>query len=67
MTGSTPRVTFTEPNRLVSICAPEVLGPDLLEEAGVEVTRVVDQHIYAVKPIDSSFDCGLSVGRLGNV
>ena len=34
---------------------------------GVEVTRIVDHHIYVPKPIDSSFDRRLSVGRVGYI
>ena len=31
---------------------PEVLGADLLEEAGIEVARVVDQDVDAAEPVD---------------
>ncbi len=34
---------------------PEVLGGDLLEEPGVEVARVVDQHVDAAEPVDGAW------------
>ena len=46
---------------------PEVLGADLLEEPGVEVAGVVDQHVDASEPVDGSLDGRLGVGGVGDV
>jgi Kef-type K+ transport system membrane component KefB len=46
---------------------PEVLGADLLEEPGVEVAGVVDQHVDAAEPFDGSRDGRLGVGGVGDV
>ena len=67
MTGSTARVTFTGPNRLVSTWARKSSGRDLLEEPGVEVAGVVDQHVDAAEPLDPGVDRGLRAGRVGDV
>jgi hypothetical protein len=67
MKGSTERVTFTGPNRLGLDLCPEIVGPDLLEESGVEVTRIVDQHIYAAEAVDRSLHRCLSVLRTSYV
>ena len=67
MTGSTARVTFSGPNRLVSIWARKSSGADLLEEAGVEVAGVVDQHVDPAEPLDGGVDGGLRAGGVGDV
>src|SRR5215203_2478964 len=46
---------------------PELLRAQLLEEAGVEVACVVDQHIDPAEPVDRSRHGRLSVGRVGDV
>ena len=46
---------------------PEVLGADLLEEPGVEVASVIDEHVDASEPIDGSLDGRLGVGGVSNV
>ena len=46
---------------------PEVLRADLLEEPGVEVARVVDQHVDASEPFDGCLDGRLGVGGVGDV
>ena len=60
MTGRVARVTLTGPNRVVSICGPELLRAELLEEPGVEVPGVVDQHVDPTEPVHGQLD-----GRLG--
>ena len=49
MTGSTARVTFIGPNRLVSTCARKSLRGDFLKETGVEVGSIVDEDVDAAK------------------
>ena len=46
---------------------PEVLGADLLEEPGVEVAGVVDQHVDAAEPSTAACDGRLGVGGVGDV
>ena len=46
---------------------PEVLGGDLLEEPGVEVAGVVDQHVDAAEPFDGGLHGRLGVGGVGDV
>src|SRR5215218_9718492 len=46
---------------------PEVLGADLLEEPGVEVAGVVDQHVDASEPFHASLHGRLGVGAVGDV
>ena len=55
------------PNRVVSICAPELLRGELIEEAGVEVASVVDQNVDASEPLERSLDGRVGVGRVGAV
>jgi hypothetical protein len=52
MTGRTARVRF---------------GADLLEEPGVEVAGVVDEHVDASEPVDGSPDGRFGVGGVGDV
>jgi hypothetical protein len=52
MTGSTARVTLSVPNRFVSSWARKSRGRELLEEAGVEVAGVVDEHVDPAEPLD---------------
>ena len=63
ITGSTARVTFIGPNKLVSIWARTCAGLMLLEVAGVEVAGVVDQHIDATEPVDRGVDGRLRRSR----
>ena len=42
----------------------EVLGADLLEEPGVEVAGVVDQHVDPAEPVDGGLHGRLGVGRV---
>jgi hypothetical protein len=60
-------VTFSGPNRGGLELRPEVLRADLLEEPGVEVAGVVDQHVDAAEPVDGSLDGRLGVGRVGDI
>ena len=46
---------------------PEVLRPDLLEEPGVEVPRIVDQNVDTSEPFDGSLDGRLGVGGIGDI
>jgi hypothetical protein len=46
---------------------PEVLGADLLEEPGVEVAGVVDQHIDPAEALHCGRDGRLGVGGVGDV
>jgi hypothetical protein len=46
---------------------PDVLGADLLEEPGVEVAGVVDQHVDAAEPFDGGARGVLGVGGVGDV
>jgi hypothetical protein len=52
---------------VVSIWARNLLGGDLLEEPGVEVAGVVDQHVDAAEPVDGSRHGRLGRGRVGHV
>ena len=44
-----------------------LLGRELLEEAGVEARRVVDQHVDAAEALDGRLDGGLCVLAAGDV
>ena len=46
---------------------PERLRAQLLEEAGVEVARVVDQHVDPAEPLDRSRHGRLSLRGIGDV
>ena len=46
---------------------PELLRAELLEEPGVEVARVVDQHIDPSEPVHGRLDGGRSARRVGDV
>ena len=46
---------------------PELLWAQFLEEAGVEVARVVDQHVDPAEPVDCRRYGRLSVGGIGDV
>jgi hypothetical protein len=46
---------------------PELLRAQLLEEPGVEVARVVDEHVDPAEPVDRSRHGRLCVGGLGDV
>jgi hypothetical protein len=46
---------------------PEVLGGDLLEEAGLEVAGIVDHHVDAAEPLDGCLDGRLGGGGVGHV
>ena len=46
---------------------PEVLGGDLLEEPGVEVAGVVDEHVDAAEPLDGGLHGRLGVLGAGDV
>jgi hypothetical protein len=46
---------------------PEVLRADLLEEPGVEVTGVVDHHVYSAESLDGCLDGVLRIGGIGDV
>ncbi len=67
ITGRAARVTLIGPNRVVSICARNSSGRDLLEEPGVEVAGVVDQHVEAAEPVDRRLDGRLGIGGVGDV
>src|SRR4029450_7674247 len=45
----------------------EVLRGDLLEEAGVEVARVVHQHVDPAESVDGGLDGSLRGGGVGDV
>ena len=45
----------------------DLIGAEFLEEAGVEVARVVDQHVDAAEPADGGLDRGLGVLGAGDV
>jgi hypothetical protein len=55
------------PNRVVSTWARKSLGGDLLEEPGVEVAGVVDQHVDAAEPFHGRLHGRLGVGGVGDV
>ena len=42
---------------------PELLRAELLEEPGVEVAGVVDQHVDPAEPVDGRLDGGLGARR----
>src|SRR6266568_6443149 len=67
MIGSTARVTFNGPNRVVSICARKSSGLYLLEEPGVEVAGIVDEHVDTAEALDGGLDGGLGVRATGDV
>ena len=67
ITGSTARVTFSGPNKVVSTCARKSCGADLLEEPGVEVAGVVDQHVDPPEPLHGRSGGRLGGGRVGDV
>ena len=46
---------------------PELLRAQLLEEAGVEVARVVNQHVDPAEPVDRSRHSRLGVGGIGDI
>jgi hypothetical protein len=46
---------------------PELLRGELFEETGVEVARVVDQHIDPAEPVHAGLDGGLGAGGVGDV
>ena len=46
---------------------PEVLGAELLEEPGVEVARIVDQHVDAAEPVDGGAGRRPGRRRVGDV
>jgi hypothetical protein len=46
---------------------PEILRAELLEEPGVEIARVVDQHINPAEPVDACLDGGLGARGIGDV
>ena len=60
-------MTFRGPNRLVSTWARKSVRGDLLEEAGVEVAGVVDQHVDPAEPLDGGVHGGLCAGGIGDV
>ena len=45
----------------------DLFGAEFLEEAGVEVARVVDQHVDPAEPRDGGLDRGLGVLGAGDV
>ena len=61
MTGSTARVTFTGPNRLVSTWALKSSVGSFLEEPGVEVTGVVDEDVDTAEALNGGGHRGLRV------
>ena len=67
LVGSTARVTFIGPNSSVSIWLRTCSGGEFLEEAGVEVARVVNQNVDAAKSLDGCLDRGQCVLGAGNV
>ena len=46
---------------------PDVLGAELLEEPGVEVAGVVDEHVDAAEPVDGRLDGRFGGGGVGDV
>ena len=46
---------------------PELLRGELLEEPGVEIAGVVDQHVDPAEPVHGRLDGGLSAGGIGDV
>ena len=46
---------------------PEVLRAELFEEPGVEVARIVDQHVDPAEPLDCSLDGDVGSVGVGSV
>jgi hypothetical protein len=61
--GRAARVTLTGPNKGGLDLRAERLGRHLLEEAGLEVAGMVDQHVEPAKPIDGGGHGDLTSGR----
>jgi hypothetical protein len=67
MTGSTARVTFSGPNKLVSTWAWKSSGEISSKEAGVEVPGVVDKDVDTAEVLDCRVLGGLHAGRVREV